>query len=214
MRAVSAEKEFTPYAVDAFEQAASHHGGRIDSQCIGCQVAAEGAFASTMRRWEWFVYELMVDLMSGRQTIHRNGSCVRNHVHQTRSVAEQQLLRVRFNPFTGAVTLKPNPGNYILLHNPAMVSAVATYWLQNSSIETVFSGYRQDIERILHVRHGIAHGTSHAGSQCQAALLIYDPLTPYQTVGQFMTARTGDGVTTWLEHLLSLLVQWAAELSP
>jgi hypothetical protein len=215
VKAVGAGAEFAPQVVDSFEAATqSHHGGRIISGCRGCEVAAEGAFASVMRRWEWFVYELMVDLMSGRKTAHRNESCARIHLHASRTVADSELRKVKYNAFTNTVTLKGSPGGYLLLHNPIMVADVARYWLHGSTVEKVFLGYQQDIERIMHLRHGVAHGTVHAGQQARNAMLFYDPLRAHSSVGGFLVSRTADNVTTWLEVLCDFLVLRAHELSP
>lgn len=215
MKAITADAEFVPHVVNAFDSATQfHHAGRLVLGCLGCEAAAEGAFAIVMRRWEWFVYELLVDLMSGRKTAHRNLTCARVHAHASRSAADSELRRVRYNPYTNAISLKTSPSGYLLLHNPAMVAEVARYWLRDSSVERVFLGYQRDIELVLHLRHGIAHGTAHATQQMRAAMLALDPLHVYMSIGGFLVSRTYDGVTTWLEYLFGSLVQWAVELSP
>lgn len=95
-----------------------------------------------------------------------------------------------------------------------MVIAVAAHWVPNSSIESVFRNHNADILEILKIRHGLAHGTAHAQQESRAAMLNYDPLHTYVSVGHFLLAKPVLGAPTWIEYLLSNLYGYAAMISP
>jgi hypothetical protein len=199
--------------VDSFNIASMHHAGRAGRNCPGCHLAYEGAFAQAMRYWEWFVKEVVIDLMAGAQTAHRTSNCVPNFPHLNRAAARNELLRSRISGQPPRVTLRSHPGDYLLLHRPSSVVMIVQYWLTGSTVEQTFAGNSQDIERIVHIRHGLAHGTRHSQFQAQAALLALDPLSYYSTIGEFLAARDATG-TTWLETIFDRLADWAIDMSP
>ncbi|MEV4508134.1 hypothetical protein AB0K00_04160 [Dactylosporangium sp. NPDC049525] len=215
MRAISSSTAFAPALAEILEQATHAHHSEPSAACGGCLLAAEGALVAAMRRWEWFVKELLIDLMTGAQTTHPNGPhSTSNFPQPNRLDARRQLLRTRYSAHTSSITLKRQPAQYLLLHSPTMVAATAAYWLRDSSVEAVFRGCSQDIERLLQLRHGLAHGTPQSQKQSRDAMMALDPLTTFSSMGEFLLAPSTVAPTSWLEFLLDSLVQWSVELSP
>jgi hypothetical protein len=218
MTATSAYRDFCPRLVEAFESLQdSHHSKIFAPNCPGCQLAAESALQNAFRAWEWFIKEVIIDLMYSAPTAHRlPGHAASRSKYSTRHEARTDLLRTKYNGTLTQrpITLKARPGNYLLLHSPDMVAAVAEYWIPNSDLERVFRTNNVDIERILKIRHGLAHGTRHAQVESRQALLTYEPSKRFTSIGEFLLFSSQINSPPWIERLLDELVGYATQISP
>lgn len=193
----------------------SHHNGSFDAQCSGCQLAAEALLQGAFRRWEWFVKEVLVDAMCGLQPRLKNAvPIIPAPLYRTRIDARDVLLSAKYDHGTQTVKLSKRPSNFLLLHSPDQVIAVARFVCSNSSVESTFSQYRSDIVNLLKIRHGLAHGTRHAQQELRAVLIRFEPLNTYNTIGEFLLASSRARNSSWLETLLDEMTNWAANMSP
>jgi hypothetical protein len=216
MSATSAYVHFTPRIIAAYQNlAATHHTSSYSAGCGGCHLAAEAVFQEAMRAWEWFVKEVLIDLMQGMSTAHRNPpKYTPRGVFANHADARTALLRTKYVSKTGVVQLKNNPGNFLLLHSPDMVIKVARYWVQDSPIETVYQNYKVDISNILKLRHGLSHGTLHAQIEARNTMMQYDPSKQYNSIGHFLLARPSINASTWIDTIIGDLHAFAALISP
>lgn len=189
-----------------------HPGTAAVRSCTGCRIGAEAAYQSIMREWEWFITETLVDLIAGYRTGHRNST--RPAAVRSRTVAESEFLRTRYDPRADTVSLKNYPGNFVLLHQPRMVITVSEYWVPQNPISTEYRNSQADISDALTLRHGLSHGTSHAQREMRSLLIRLDPGNVYTSVGEFLLARQTMSSDTWLERIGSRLYDSAVRISP
>lgn len=165
------------------------------------------------RAWERFLFELLVDLMSGYKTAkHHEHFSIPVTRHGSSTAARTALLSSAYS--NGIVGLRKTPANYLLLHAPATVIAVANRWLVDSPVEHVFSAHAVDIGRVMKVRHGLVHGTDHAQIEMRAVMLQIQPMTPFQRGGQFLLSTPLGGGQTIFESFVDDLYSWATAMSP
>lgn len=187
------------------------------SSCSGCQLAAEATFLAALRAWEWFVHNAIIDLMVAAPTMHRlDAPPARVGRFSNRVDAEQELLKCNFdNSRPGRIRLQPNPKRFIVLHNPALVSAICGYFGSNTKMQAVFDSAGTDIARILSIRHGIAHGTDDAIREMQGTLRHYQPTRAFASAGEFLLST--ESITTserFLDILLQQIFDYAHQISP
>ena len=214
MSAHSGFRDFAVLVADDYSDALrQHHVGELVSSCFGCHHIASSLFASAMRRWEFFVEEVLIDEMCGLQGASVVATAPRpKTLHPSRTTARRQLLRSRYNPQLGTVTLSANPSQYLLLHSPGKIVQVASHWVTNSQLSDAVSRRASDIERLMTLRHGASHGTRHAQARARATMLGYEPTRLFADIGAFLAASPIGGATIWLEHVLEELCDIALEV--
>ena len=142
------------------------HGVFCDrAGCRTCAYAALGLFIRTMGRWEAFLEEAIVNEMYSRTEDHP-GRRPHGRFHiSNKEEALQRLRGTHYDPETGVVTENATARGYILLHEPAMIRAVADYWVESSTVSAVVSDKEREIESIVYLRHaGAARNGSRSGT--------------------------------------------------
>ena len=189
------------------------HGAGIDPACNACVLAAEAALMRTAAAWERFVFDLLVDLMAGRQTRHNHKFfCSPRASHPSRTAAETELLRTLVR--NGNVHLRRSPGHYLLLHDPSKIIVVAEHWLDSSPVAATAQRRAVEIRYFLALRHAIAHGTAHARNEARSVMLHFEPLRTFHRIGQFLLHRSNVGSPTYLETFFADIFGWCQEMSP
>ncbi len=215
MKATSAYISVSPRIANSYlALASSHHSSSFIAACSGCRLAAESVFQEAMRTWEWFVKEVLIELMCGYSTGHAvAATTLVGAPFPSKQLARSELLRVKYTASQG-VKLQKNPAKFLLLHNPNAVIAIARRWLVNSPIEQVYLNYKVDIDNLLKLRHGLAHGTQHAHIEARATMTALDPLNTYSSIGEFLLAKPKITSPSWLDTLIADLYNFACEVSP
>lgn len=215
--ATSAAQDLLPRIEAAVNALGSCHNPTSPSRtCVGCQVSVESIYQSVLRSWEWFVVEVLLDLMMGYRTGHPNSiRSASSGAYNNRRDAESSLLRTRYDGVANIVTLKRNPGRYLLLHNPRMVITVAEYWVPpQNPLADEYRSSQTDISDVLTLRHGLSHGTAHSQQETRNLFLRIDPGNVYASIGEFLLSRPTMASDTWLEHFVNLLYGAATRISP
>lgn len=191
----------------------THHPSGPDQHCSGCISNAEGAFMRACRTWERFLFELLTELIAGCRTQHDHLYFVTSRFPQP-SVqdARRELLRSRVR--NGFFQLRSSPGRYLLLHSPATIIAVADYWLESSSVSAIVIAHQTDIDDVIRLRHGAAHGSDDAQAGMRSVLVRLDPLRLYPSLGSYLLSRPPGGGDTQFERILTQFFNWAIEMSP
>lgn len=216
MRATSAFHDFIPKISLRFEDLGTCHSARTPHrQCPGCRIGAEAIFQDLMRSWEWFLIELLTDLILGHHTAHvTHPQRVSTSRYPNRTAAHNALLRTKYIQQTGRVSLYPQPRSFLLLHNPSMITAVADYWIPDNPISIEILNSQADLSDLIVIRHGLSHGTLHAQNEMRAVMLRLDPLNHYGTVGEFLLSRPSLSSPKWLDHFIDTICRIVSRISP
>lgn len=216
MRATSALADFIPRVTSTYSALGGCHvDSKAKRHCTGCQIGAESVFQELMRSWEWFLVEIIVDLMLGHHTAHRTTPyAISRSRYANRTAAQNDLLRSNYSAGTGRVTLSQNPRSYLLLHSPSMVIAVAEHWLSQNPISDEVRNRQSDISDLLTIRHGLAHGTAHAQNEMRAAMLRLDPANHYTSVGEFLLSRSTVTNPLWIDEFIQKICGVVSRISP
>lgn len=216
MKATSAFDDFIPRISTIYDALGSCHSDLIPRRrCPGCQIGAESLFQELMRSWEWFLVEVLTDLIFGCHTSHiTHPQSISRSIFPNRAAAHNELLRSRYEAGTGRVRLYPQPRAYILLHRPDMVIAVSEYWVPQNPISIEVQNNQSDILDLLTIRHGLSHGTSHAQNEMRSTLLRLDPANYYQTVGEFLLSRRTMTAPIWIDEFIDKVCRIAHRISP
>src|SRR5437879_4699075 len=151
MSAESAQARLVPALERAYEAVFTSTHGAPDPGCDACVRLVEGAALAVFREWERFLFDLLVDLMAGYQTIgHHAHFCVPRQQHASRGIARAQLLRSRVT--SGTVKMWRAPRDFLLLHAISPAITIADHWLIDSPVAAVLATNSADIARAIRIR--------------------------------------------------------------
>lgn len=179
-------------------QSMAVHGGLCrDPNCLSCEHLAAGVFQAAMRHWEQFLVDAIVN------------ECFNRGTYSSQDEAHRHLRKLKYDNKEQKITEKRHPSDYILLHDPVMVAAVADHLSPGGAAAKATAATTTEIRRLVHLRHGISHGTDDAQRKARAAMLDLAPMISYRSPGAYLAHRAEIDSETNLFELLSQLIEVA-----
>lgn len=156
--------------------------------CRACCLLCEAIFMEAMRGWE-----VAVEGAVTAEIRERIGPAATGDDSFGGDEAVMLLRRTAYDFVSKEVTLLPEPKDYILLHEPDLIVAVTRHWVSESKVATAVTSLAEPIQRLVSLRHALAHGTDHARILALEVQSYYRPEREYGSVGEFLRSQSEAG---------------------